>query len=783
MSLVSCASINLLMPGVQGDFGNHLVRRLVLALPSPSSTRTQASTATSTASISQSQAQSATQTGTLTPSLSQTQTPSTVSTSSCTPSQSQSASQASSGSSSVTLTLTQTPSQSGSLTLSSSISATSSQTTSSTLSTSPSAQRNSPSQTATVSLPIGSTRSASISPSSSVTERASISPTRSMTGSNALTASTTQVPSVTSSPEPFVLLVSLTAAGPPFPSGGVVVSDSLPVVPLLLWLNRCPSDNDLAAATVRCTASAGLFAAVGPSASRVGASLSATLAAPCPSSGSTPVLLAQNAWVGAYFSAQDLPADSATVACSVTSSVTGQVLASTTIPVAVIPTMWPLWEDAVSVSAVGFMRSARIGVAVNATAALISAAAATSAPGGTTLNSALASPAAVMLAAQSLWANSTLTPGPSALGFTLTLVGASRVVLRAAAGTFAFSLNATNASVGVAAGHVTAASSDGGWAVLDTPSAADLCGNDLVECGYATLSLVNQAAQSHRGASLSCPPFCPGAIGAGVVPLALSDGSFTLGTDPTSPLGSLPVAQSLSSTTSEGLYYTVKCAQTGLWTDPSSGACANASDPASYNCALGSGVSCGPCPTGALCPGGSRVWARAGYWVPSEGSTTVSPCSPPNAASRCTGWSATLGTSQCGPAYLQGSFRCSACASGYFIDESGTCVACPAYETAWQVSRAILLHPFASVPPHPHPPPLLQRYDTLIFLCIAIVCIAACVYAVLVVVVCVAGGTITGGVYRMSNLMTWALMCAQVSMGAVQELAVVAYRSFPAGRL
>jgi len=83
-------------------------------------------------------------------------------------------------------------------------------------------------------------------------------------------------------------------------------------------------------------------------------------------------------------------------------------------------------------------------------------------------------------------------------------------------------------------------------------------------------------------------------------------------------------------TTSEGVYVAVACARTGLWTDPTGGACTNSSDSASFLCAYGGGDACVTCPTGALCPGGSRLWNRAGHWVASEAARAVSRCAPPD---------------------------------------------------------------------------------------------------------------------------------------------------------
>ena len=55
-----------------------------------------------------------------------------------------------------------------------------------------------------------------------------------------------------------------------------------------------------------------------------------------------------------------------------------------------------------------------------------------------------------------------------------------------------------------------------------------------------------------------------------------------------------------------------------------------------------------------------------------------------------------------------------------------------------------------------------QRYSNLVYLLIAICGFVATVYAGLAALTCCVGGTITGGLFRMSNLALWALMCAQV---------------------
>ena len=132
-------------------------------------------------------------------------------------------------------------------------------------------------------------------------------------------------------------------------------------------------------------------------------------------------------------------------------------------------------------------------------------------------------------------------------------------------------------------------------------------------------------------------------------------------------------------------------AQTGVYTDPSSGACTNASNPAAALCAYGSGAACVTCPTGALCPGGSRLWPRPGFWVARESTASVSACAPPDPGARCLGWSVSRGVSLCGLGYLEGSFLCGACAPSFYLADDGACSACPVVTGPWDRYRGLLV--------------------------------------------------------------------------------------------
>jgi Concanavalin A-like lectin/glucanases superfamily/EGF-like domain/Somatomedin B domain len=99
------------------------------------------------------------------------------------------------------------------------------------------------------------------------------------------------------------------------------------------------------------------------------------------------------------------------------------------------------------------------------------------------------------------------------------------------------------------------------------------------------------------------------------------------------------------------IYYVDECVPSGQW---------------------GSGFHCTPCPPGAVCPGGYRIWPQEGYWIPTERSppAMLHKCSLPD--ERCSGGR----LSTCGVGYT-GPF-CSDCDIGYFKDSGGLCLSCRA---------------------------------------------------------------------------------------------------------
>jgi hypothetical protein len=102
-----------------------------------------------------------------------------------------------------------------------------------------------------------------------------------------------------------------------------------------------------------------------------------------------------------------------------------------------------------------------------------------------------------------------------------------------------------------------------------------------------------------------------------------------------------------SSDAPERVYITTDCPRIGEW---------------------GTGDDCEPCPEGATCPGGNRIWPQNGYWNAGENSGFVERCHP---AARCKGGEE---TTQCAVGHF-GDY-CGRCERGYF--ESGDyCDPCP----------------------------------------------------------------------------------------------------------
>ena len=372
-----------------------------------------------------------------------------------------------------------------------------------------------------------------------------------------------------------------------------------------------------------------------------------------------------------------------------------------------LPTRWPLFQDAVLIGQSGISRSARLGRSLDLTAALLSAACNgssissvgtnlssvnSSSIGGigrgsdnfclATLSDALVSPAAVLTAVQMVWGSTPFPLQAAAPAFALTLSGSSLVVLRSSESTEAPFSNATSAWLGGARCKVAANTADGRWLLLQTPTPEFLCGSNTSACGYVAMALSNPAggggaeddadALPPYATTVACPPICPGSWDSTVAaPFAPAvPGVIALGSLPPSGSGGVPTLLPVddSGTSSLGVFYTQSCSATGVFTDPTtSTACVTPSDPASYDCAYGTGDACIRCPEGGLCPGGPRLWPREGFWVPFDAAAAVVPCAPPDAEVRCRGWDVQGGRTACGAGYLQGSFLCGACASRHFL--------------------------------------------------------------------------------------------------------------------
>ena len=281
---------------------------------------------------------------------------------------------------------------------------------------------------------------------------------------------------------------------------------------------------------------------------------------------------------------------------------------------------------------------------------------------------------------------------------------------------------------------------------------------------------------------LSCPPFCPGSPWAGESePLAANDSSPVLVGVPVSTMpnssSSLPlrfgggvlvpawstlstgtlrlasaadVATALSA--SSGVQLIEPCAAALALPDtpsPTTGVCTNASDERSAACLYGEGDACHPCPEGALCPGGFRLWSRPGSFVATSAAVVAVPCPPP-AEERCVGWDALAGTTQCGSAYRAGSFTCIGCAARHYLAMDGVCEPCPPLTGSGVLTVLAVLLAFV----------------------LGLAAFVGANYVAIRLIVKWRGGTVQGGLKRSVHLFMWIF-------GTLQLVAVVCSTAAP----
>eukprot|EP01029_Cantina_marsupialis_P023419 TRINITY_DN583_c0_g2_i2.p1 TRINITY_DN583_c0_g2~~TRINITY_DN583_c0_g2_i2.p1 ORF type:complete len:1219 (-),score=282.24 TRINITY_DN583_c0_g2_i2:1178-4834(-) len=92
------------------------------------------------------------------------------------------------------------------------------------------------------------------------------------------------------------------------------------------------------------------------------------------------------------------------------------------------------------------------------------------------------------------------------------------------------------------------------------------------------------------------------------------------------------------------------------------------------NCAVRMDGFCTDCPSGSICPGGSRIWPQPGFWS-INAYTLPQPCDEP-AEVRCGGWDESTGEPTCGSLYT-GPY-CKSCVTGYYPGFNGLeCLECP----------------------------------------------------------------------------------------------------------
>ena len=243
----------------------------------------------------------------------------------------------------------------------------------------------------------------------------------------------------------------------------------------------------------------------------------------------------------------------------------------------------------------------------------------------------------------------------------------------------------------------------------------------LNDTSWLTVDAVEASSQSpagiarfRRGGAIACPPLCSSSSldprlleGASAAEIAAAERMSRFISNAASSMpGAWDSSESLqialTADAGFGWLYVAPCldlAVLPIRVDLGT-VCANASDARSAGafgwCFWGQAADCTPCPTGALCPGGYRLWSAPGYYAPDETSLELPQACAYPAKSRCVGWDESAGATACGPGYLAGSWGCSLCAAGYYADvetSGGACLPC----AGWSGKAASPLLPFGGV--------------------------------------------------------------------------------------
>ncbi len=463
------------------------------------------------------------------------------------------------------------------------------------------------------------------------------------------------------------------------------------------------------------------------------------------------------------------PAASVTFVCTV--STAAHTYSSLPIALEVQPTLWPLFQDAVVSQAGGLIKSAW-GSAINATARVNALLANTSTTDGDSrllqqdcsdvlssdCNTGPSSFEALLEVVDAYAAEVPVAAAASGSSFSILLSDETTIVLVAdktfwsrssSSASYSGFTNATQVWIGDTECSVEWVSDDGRLLAFTAPAIDTVCPAAATggDCGYAALNVANPVTTallaSRTSTQLSCPPFCPGLF-TGMVPFpavtAASTGqsaqySFVPALQQSNALPA-PVQSSAVQFSAAGLYYTSSCIAEG-YTDPTDGACLNTTSPGFGRCAFGIGSNCKPCPYGAICPGGNRAWPMPGFYTASESSGVVVACDPP-ATERCRGWNASIGGTGCGAGYRPGSYACLACDAAFYTDVGGSCASCPSVKGLWPVLQPVLI--FAG----------------------AVLAVAAALYGGLLLIVRKFGGSLSGGLKRMFQFVTWSVTVMQV---------------------
>ena len=296
----------------------------------------------------------------------------------------------------------------------------------------------------------------------------------------------------------------------------------------------------------------------------------------------------------------------------------------------------------------------------------------------------------------------------------------------------------------------------GMWLRCITPKFHQIC-SSIAGCagrkGYQALTVVNPDPEAVAiegsdfststakvfmnatgGVALSCPPHCPG-VTLGRVSAAEFPSAYPTSKNTPFLFQTLPSKEY----SFMGVYYTPECQgylKGAICLDPAD----------ADRCGYGLADQCRACPKGGFCPGGWRIFAQPGWWLPpaaADGESFFTPvqCKPP-ALERCVGYRGGRLPAECGEPFA--GFMCGGCASGYYTTLDGSCIKCTAEDVDWSG--------------------FLKRVG---YIAAVLLGFGLLLFGLVVWLLKSRGGTLYGGMMRAVNFIIWSVLLLQVCANTI----------------